>query len=73
MNDSVKREVVASPCVSICALDGDDVCIGCFRTGGEVSRWGLLSADEQRDVLDRCRRRMAGESVACGADFKPAG
>lgn len=72
MSDSADREVVASPCVSICALDGDDVCIGCFRTGGEVSRWGLLTAEEQRDVLDRCRRRMAGESVACAANFRQA-
>ena len=62
MSDSVK-EVVASPCVSICALDENDVCIGCFRTGQEISRWGLFTPDEQREVLSRCQRRMDGESV----------
>lgn len=59
------REVVPSPCVSICALDGDDVCIGCFRTGMEIARWGSLSAEQQREVLRRSQRRMAGESVTC--------
>ncbi len=58
---------VASPCVSICALDGDDVCIGCFRTGGEISYWGLLPTGRQRDVLDRCARRMNGEHQPCVA------
>jgi predicted Fe-S protein YdhL (DUF1289 family) len=73
MTDSAEREVVASPCVSICALDGDDVCIGCFRTGGEISRWGLMTAKQQREVLVRCQRRMAGESVDCAATPASAG
>nr|WP_232802220.1 DUF1289 domain-containing protein [Alloalcanivorax mobilis] len=54
-----------SPCVSICALDGDDVCVGCFRTGGEISYWGLLDAQRQHEVLNRCERRMAGEPAPC--------
>lgn len=68
--DSV-REVVASPCVSICALDGDDVCIGCFRTGQEISRWGRLSEQQQREVLRRCQRRMAGEQVDSVTETTP--
>ncbi|MEY1662724.1 DUF1289 domain-containing protein [Isoalcanivorax beigongshangi] len=58
-------ERVASPCVSICALDGDDVCVGCFRTGMEVSQWGVLEPAAQREVLARCRRRMQGEPALC--------
>ena len=54
-----------SPCVSICALDGDDICIGCFRTGGEISYWGLLSGENQREVLQRCQARMGGETAPC--------
>lgn len=58
----------ASPCASICALDADDVCVGCFRTGMEISYWGRLSADRQREVLSRCQRRMSGEVVPCLLD-----
>ena len=58
-------EIVPSPCVSICALDGDDVCVGCFRTGNEISHWGRLSADQQREVLKRCEQRLRGEPVPC--------
>ena len=55
----------ASPCVSICALDNDDVCIGCFRTGGEISYWGLLPPVQQHEVISRCAQRMRGEYSPC--------
>ncbi|MGB0537134.1 MAG: DUF1289 domain-containing protein [Alloalcanivorax venustensis] len=58
-------EAPVSPCVSICALDGDDICVGCFRTGREISYWGLLPVEERREVLVRCQQRMAGEPAPC--------
>jgi predicted Fe-S protein YdhL (DUF1289 family) len=55
----VKQETVPSPCVSICALDDEDICVGCFRSGREISDWGKLSDDEKRAVLARCAERAA--------------
>lgn len=62
---SVSNGKPVSPCVSICALDGDDICVGCFRTGHEISYWGRLEAEQQREVLRRCQQRLAGESAPC--------
>lgn len=53
----MNQEVVASPCVNICALDEHDVCTGCFRTGQEISQWGLMSAEEKRAVRQACAER----------------
>ncbi|MEX2474429.1 DUF1289 domain-containing protein [Marinobacter sp.] len=50
---------VRSPCVSICALDAGDVCIGCHRTGDEIIRWSRMTNDERRDVLVQVARREA--------------
>jgi uncharacterized protein len=58
-------EIVASPCVSICALDADDVCVGCFRTGLEISHWGRMDCSKQREVLRRCNLRISGELAGC--------
>ena len=58
------RQLV-SPCVSICALGEEDICVGCFRTGGEISIWGLLSDDEKREVFRRIDQRMNGEPAPC--------
>lgn len=48
---------MASPCVSICALDEQDICTGCQRTVAEISRWGRMDNDERRAVLKRCHER----------------
>lgn len=55
----VKQETVPSPCVSICALDDEDICVGCFRSGREISDWGKLTDTEKRAVLARCAERAA--------------
>ncbi len=50
-DNSAKEKPVKSPCVSICALNEEDICVGCFRTGMEISRWGGSSNEERRRVL----------------------
>lgn len=57
---TIRQETVPSPCVSICALDDRDICVGCFRSGREISDWGKLSDDEKRAVLARCVERERG-------------
>ncbi|KEF31756.1 hypothetical protein D777_02105 [Marinobacter nitratireducens] len=48
---------VRSPCVSVCALDENDVCIGCHRTGDEILRWTQMTNDERREVLRLVAKR----------------
>jgi len=47
-----------SPCVSICALDVDDICIGCYRSADEVTDWFLADEEEKQAILERARERM---------------
>ncbi len=63
MSDSDKP--VGSPCVSLCALDEDDVCVGCQRSADEIRRWGLMDNDERRQVLRQCaeRTRASGQLI----------
>lgn len=55
-NDAVEKPV-ASPCVSVCALDDDDVCTGCFRDLDEIAAWSTLDNSGRREVLLRCQQR----------------
>jgi len=48
---------VGSPCVSICALDQNDTCIGCQRTGDEILRWTMMTDEERREVLRKVAER----------------
>lgn len=48
---------VRSPCVSICALDEGDVCIGCQRTVDEIMHWSRMSNEERLEVLRKVSDR----------------
>jgi predicted Fe-S protein YdhL (DUF1289 family) len=50
--------IVKSPCISVCVLDGDDVCEGCYRTALEITDWVMYSNDEKREVLVECKKRF---------------
>lgn len=54
---------VASPCVHVCALDEDDICIGCQRTVAEITRWGLMDNAERREVLRQCHARAEAKGI----------
>ncbi len=55
---------VASPCVHVCALDEQDICLGCQRRAAEITRWGLMDNDERREVLgQRCKQRAREQGV----------
>ncbi len=56
MNDK-ECNVIISPCVGICALNEKDICIGCYRTGLEISAWGEMEDDEKRSILALVKER----------------
>ncbi|AZE74795.1 hypothetical protein C4K00_4596 [Pseudomonas synxantha] len=66
---SALERPVASPCVSICALDEDDICTGCQRSVDEITRWSRMDNAERRVVLGLCHER----AVAGGLVFMTAG
>ncbi|WP_016967534.1 MULTISPECIES: DUF1289 domain-containing protein [Pseudomonas] len=54
---------VASPCVSICALDEQDICTGCQRTVDEITRWSRMDNSERRAVLALCHERAKSSGL----------
>ena len=46
-------EAVASPCVSVCKVDSDFICIGCGRHIEDIMRWRDMSNAERQAALDR--------------------
>ena len=50
---------VASPCVDVCELDKNDVCIGCLRTADEVGHWLVASNAEKLRILQAIEVRRA--------------
>jgi predicted Fe-S protein YdhL (DUF1289 family) len=51
-----------SPCVSICALDDNDICMGCYRSADEITDWFMATAEEKRRMLQRAEQRRLADS-----------
>lgn len=50
-------DFVASPCVSQCCLDEDDVCVGCFRHVDEITGWHGANSERRREILKNTQQR----------------
>ena len=51
---------IPSPCLRLCALDGDGMCRGCFRLLDEIAAWPSADEATRRAILSRVagRRRI---------------
>ncbi|MDM8347429.1 DUF1289 domain-containing protein [Pseudomonas sp. sp1636] len=59
---------LASPCVQVCALDDEDICIGCQRNAAEITHWSRMDNAARRQVLRRCHERAQAKGVLlCGS------
>ena len=63
-SDLFAAEAIRSPCVAICALDENDICVGCYRSGSEITDWFMADAQGKRDIIAAAaqRRREAGST-----------
>lgn len=48
----------ASPCVSICVLDEEQICLGCYRSSDEITQWFGASVDDKNEILDNAKKRQ---------------
>jgi predicted Fe-S protein YdhL (DUF1289 family) len=54
---------VASPCIDICRLDAQGLCVGCRRTIEEITEWSRASEGRRREILRELQRRSMATST----------
>ena len=42
---------VETPCIKICVIDDDGLCVGCARTLDEIADWGSYSPEKRRAIM----------------------
>jgi predicted Fe-S protein YdhL (DUF1289 family) len=50
---------VQSPCVSLCKLDEERVCVGCFRHVEDIREWRSADDDRRREIIAQAAARKA--------------
>lgn len=53
----MSETTVISPCIRACALDADDICIGCYRTRAELKRWMSADDEEKLQIIASAKAR----------------
>lgn len=52
-----QEDVVQSPCIGSCALNDDDICVGCFRASTEIAAWGQVDNKGKRTIVNNAKAR----------------
>nr|WP_178120172.1 MULTISPECIES: DUF1289 domain-containing protein [unclassified Pseudomonas] len=51
---------VPSPCISLCRLDEQKVCLGCFRHVEDIREWRSADDQRRRVIVAQAAQRKAG-------------
>lgn len=61
VSDSLAAEdesvAIASPCISVCFLDENDICLGCYRSAQEITNWSVFTNSEKKATMDEVKLR----------------
>jgi predicted Fe-S protein YdhL (DUF1289 family) len=57
VDTSLKTAAVPSPCVEICRLNAQGLCIGCRRTLGEIAEWSQASDARRLEIWSALKTR----------------
>jgi predicted Fe-S protein YdhL (DUF1289 family) len=44
-----------SPCIALCKLNEDEICVGCKRTINEIVKWRTYTDDQKLAVFARLK------------------
>jgi uncharacterized protein len=51
VDTSLKSAAVPSPCIEVCRLNPQGLCVGCRRTLAEISEWPHASDARRLEIL----------------------
>jgi len=51
-----------SPCISLCRLNEQQICVGCYRTSEEIRNWIYFDDDQRQTVIKNCSERAIKKS-----------
>ncbi|EAQ66990.1 hypothetical protein MED121_13720 [Marinomonas sp. MED121] len=48
---------IKSPCMSLCCLDEQDICIGCHRSVKEITGWSRMDHQAKKETMQKVAER----------------
>jgi hypothetical protein len=55
-----------SPCINICRLGANGLCVGCLRTLGEIAEWSGATNARRHEILRQLKLRTSSDAPPFG-------
>ncbi len=52
-----KKNTIKNPCIQVCTLDDEKICLGCLRSAEEIRGWHTMTDEQKLQVLDNIDER----------------
>ncbi len=52
-----KKNTIKNPCIHVCTLDEEKICIGCHRSAEEIRGWFTMTDEQKLTVLANSNER----------------
>jgi predicted Fe-S protein YdhL (DUF1289 family) len=59
----MRNDEPRSPCIAVCVLDDDNICMGCYRSAMEITDWFMATDEQKRETLRLALERMQASSA----------
>ena len=56
-------DIAESPCIRNCCRNDNDICLGCFRSLEEITRWNEADNQERINILQNAGQRQKNKHV----------
>ena len=63
MENKIDIAKIESPCIRNCCLDGNDICMGCFRSLTEITQWTLVDEKTRQAFLKNAAERKSKRKI----------
>jgi len=57
-----------TPCIGVCTLNADNICLGCRRTLQEIADWTQLSDAQRQHIMQRLRTDAETDTKCTDSD-----
>jgi len=58
-----KKDTIKSPCIQVCTLDEEKICLGCHRSAEEIRGWFTMTDEQKLQVLANAEERRRTKDV----------
>ncbi len=58
-----KKNTIKSPCIQVCTLDDEKICLGCHRSAEEIKGWHTMTYEQKLQVMANTEERQRAKDA----------